>query len=64
VLLRFLVARCFSPGPFVPVIERNGGGHILNGHSVLSWLALGGSCSASDLRRWGGWDSNPTADGL
>jgi NAD(P)-dependent dehydrogenase (short-subunit alcohol dehydrogenase family) len=49
---------------FVPVIERNGGGHILNVHSVLSWLALGGSYSASDLRRWGGWDSNPTADGL
>ncbi|MEU2915898.1 SDR family NAD(P)-dependent oxidoreductase [Streptomyces massasporeus] len=37
---------------FVPVIEGNGGGHILNVHSVLSWLALGGSCSASKAARW------------
>ena len=25
---------------FAPVIERNGGGHILNVHSALSWIAL------------------------
>ena len=37
---------------FVPVIERNGGGHILNVHSVLSWLALGGSYSASKAALW------------
>ncbi|MER6565093.1 SDR family oxidoreductase [Streptomyces sp. NPDC001093] len=37
---------------FMPVIERNGGGHILNVHSVLSWLALGGSYSASKAALW------------
>jgi NAD(P)-dependent dehydrogenase (short-subunit alcohol dehydrogenase family) len=37
---------------FVPVIESNGGGHILNVHSVLSWLALGGSYSASKAALW------------
>ncbi|MEZ0064569.1 NAD(P)-dependent dehydrogenase (short-subunit alcohol dehydrogenase family) [Streptacidiphilus sp. MAP12-20] len=37
---------------FVPVIERNGGGHILNAHSVLSWLANGGSYSASKAALW------------
>ncbi|MFF0200705.1 SDR family oxidoreductase [Streptomyces sp. NPDC005017] len=37
---------------FVPVIERNGGGHLLNVHSVLSWLALGGSYSASKAALW------------
>jgi NAD(P)-dependent dehydrogenase (short-subunit alcohol dehydrogenase family) len=37
---------------FVPVIERNGGGHILNVHSVLSWLALGNSYSASKAALW------------
>jgi NAD(P)-dependent dehydrogenase (short-subunit alcohol dehydrogenase family) len=37
---------------FVPVIERNGGGHVLNVHSVLSWLALGGSYSASKAALW------------
>jgi NAD(P)-dependent dehydrogenase (short-subunit alcohol dehydrogenase family) len=42
-----LVARTF-----VPVIERNGGGHILNAHSMLSWLALGGSYSASEAALW------------
>ncbi|MBB6551869.1 SDR family oxidoreductase [Nonomuraea rubra] len=25
---------------FVPIIERNGGGHILNMHSVLSWITI------------------------
>ncbi|MGQ4332533.1 SDR family oxidoreductase [Streptomyces hayashii] len=37
---------------FVPVIERNGGGHLLNVHSVLSWIALGGSYSASKAALW------------
>jgi len=37
---------------FVPVIERNGGGHILNVHSVLSWLADGGAYSASKSALW------------
>ncbi|MFG3659049.1 SDR family oxidoreductase [Streptomyces sp. NPDC047706] len=37
---------------FVPVLERNGGGHILNVHSVLSWLGLAGSYSASKAAFW------------
>ncbi|MFC8665312.1 SDR family oxidoreductase [Streptomyces sp. NPDC057199] len=37
---------------FVPVIERNGGGHILNVHSVLSWVGLAGSYSASKAAVW------------
>lgn len=37
---------------FVPVIERNGGGHILTVHSVLSWIALAGSYSASKAALW------------
>ncbi|MFT7838494.1 SDR family oxidoreductase [Saccharothrix sp. BKS2] len=37
---------------FVPVIERNGGGHLLNVASALSWAALGGSCSASKAALW------------
>ncbi|MES4905835.1 MULTISPECIES: SDR family oxidoreductase [unclassified Streptomyces] len=37
---------------FVPVIERNGGGHILNVHSVLSWLGNAGSYSASKAALW------------
>ncbi|WP_030607532.1 SDR family oxidoreductase [Streptomyces fulvoviolaceus] len=37
---------------FVPVIERNGGGHILNVHSVLSWLGIGNSYSASKAALW------------
>ncbi|MHB9856966.1 SDR family oxidoreductase [Streptomyces sp. YIM S03343] len=37
---------------FVPVIEANGGGHILNVHSVLSWLADGSSYSASKSAFW------------
>jgi NAD(P)-dependent dehydrogenase (short-subunit alcohol dehydrogenase family) len=35
-----------------PVIERNGGGHILNVHSVLSWLGIAGSYSASKAALW------------
>jgi NAD(P)-dependent dehydrogenase (short-subunit alcohol dehydrogenase family) len=37
---------------FAPIIERNGGGHILNAHSVLSWLADGTSYSASKAALW------------
>jgi len=37
---------------FVPVIERNGGGRILNVHSVLSWIGLAGSYSASKAALW------------
>ncbi|MGW3146097.1 SDR family oxidoreductase [Streptomyces sp. NPDC001177] len=37
---------------FVPIIERNGGGHILNVHSVLSWLANGSTYSASKAALW------------
>ena len=37
---------------FVPVIERNGGGHLLNVHSVLSWLGIAGSYSASKAALW------------
>ena len=37
---------------FVPVIEANGGGHILNVHSVLSWHAGGGVYSASKAAIW------------
>ncbi|MEV6586953.1 SDR family oxidoreductase [Streptomyces acidicola] len=37
---------------FVPIIERNGGGHILNVHSALSWLGGYGSYSASKAALW------------
>ena len=37
---------------FVPVIEGNGGGHILTVHSVLSWLPFAGSYSASKAALW------------
>ena len=37
---------------FVPIIEANGGGHILNVHSVLSWLANGNPYSASKAALW------------
>ena len=37
---------------FVPIIERNGGGHILNAHSVLSWVARHGAYSASKAAFW------------
>jgi NAD(P)-dependent dehydrogenase (short-subunit alcohol dehydrogenase family) len=42
-----LVSRAFAP-----IIERNGGGHVLNAHSVLSWLGNGGSYSASKAALW------------
>ncbi|QLH25430.1 SDR family oxidoreductase [Streptomyces sp. Rer75] len=37
---------------FAPIIERNGGGHILNVHSALSWLADGTPYSASKSALW------------
>jgi NAD(P)-dependent dehydrogenase (short-subunit alcohol dehydrogenase family) len=37
---------------FVPIIERNGGGHIFTMHSVLSWVADGGAYSASKAALW------------
>lgn len=37
---------------FVPVMERNGGGHVLNVHSALSWLADGTPYSASKAALW------------
>jgi NAD(P)-dependent dehydrogenase (short-subunit alcohol dehydrogenase family) len=39
---------------FAPIIERNGGGHILNVHSVLSWITIPGaeSYSASKSALW------------
>ncbi|OIK02756.1 SDR family oxidoreductase [Streptomyces monashensis] len=37
---------------FVPVLERNGGGHLLNVHSVLSWIGLAGSYSATKAAFW------------
>lgn len=36
----------------VPVISANGGGHILNVHSALSWLADGRTYSASKAAFW------------
>ncbi|MFI5711100.1 SDR family oxidoreductase [Kribbella sp. NPDC051620] len=36
----------------VPVIERNGGGHILNAHSALSWVARHGAYSATKAALW------------
>jgi len=42
-----LMARAFAP-----IIQRNGGGHILNVHSVLSWIGLAGSYSASKAALW------------
>ncbi|CAM5249143.1 SDR family oxidoreductase [Streptomyces aurantiogriseus] len=37
---------------FAPLIERNGGGHVLNVHSVLSWVGIAGSYSASKAALW------------
>ncbi|TDD19893.1 SDR family NAD(P)-dependent oxidoreductase [Kribbella turkmenica] len=36
----------------VPVIERNGGGHILNVHSALSWFARHGAYAATKAAFW------------
>ncbi|SDZ38843.1 Short-chain dehydrogenase [Amycolatopsis xylanica] len=37
---------------FAPIIERNGGGHVLNVHSVLSWVGLTDGYSASKAAVW------------
>ncbi|WBQ05899.1 SDR family oxidoreductase [Kribbella sp. CA-293567] len=37
---------------FVPVIESNGGGHLLNAHSALSWVARHGAYSATKAALW------------
>jgi len=37
---------------FVPIIEGNGGGHILNAHSALSWVAWHGAYSATKAAFW------------
>ncbi|MBB6565159.1 SDR family oxidoreductase [Kribbella sandramycini] len=37
---------------FVPIIERNGGGHILNAHSALSWVGRHGAYSATKAALW------------
>ncbi|CAM3337459.1 SDR family oxidoreductase [Kibdelosporangium persicum] len=37
---------------FVPVIERNGGGAVLNVHSILSWVHIGGAYSAAKAAGW------------
>jgi len=37
---------------FAPIIERNGGGHILNAHSALSWVGRHGAYSATKAAFW------------
>jgi NAD(P)-dependent dehydrogenase (short-subunit alcohol dehydrogenase family) len=37
---------------YAPVLAKNGGGALLNVHSVLSWLAVGGGYSASKAAFW------------
>ncbi|WP_225100160.1 SDR family oxidoreductase [Streptomyces sp. CoH27] len=37
---------------FAPLIELGGGGHLLNVHSVLSWLGVAGSYSATKAALW------------
>ncbi len=37
---------------FVPVIERNGGGHILNAHSALTWVSWHGAYAATKAALW------------
>lgn len=37
---------------FAPTLVRAGAGHVLNVHSVLSWLALSGSYSATKAALW------------
>ncbi|MFB6725463.1 SDR family oxidoreductase [Kribbella sp. NPDC056345] len=37
---------------FVPIIEGNGGGHILNAHSALSWVGRHGAYSATKAAFW------------
>ncbi|CPV55784.1 short-chain dehydrogenase of uncharacterised substrate specificity [Mycobacteroides abscessus subsp. abscessus] len=42
----------FTTRAWVPLIERNGGGHILNINSVQSWSAVAGSYSAAKAALW------------
>jgi NAD(P)-dependent dehydrogenase (short-subunit alcohol dehydrogenase family) len=37
---------------FAPILAANGGGAIVNMHSVLSWLAGSGACGASKAAIW------------
>lgn len=37
---------------FAPIIERNGGGHILNAHSALTWISRGGAYAATKAAFW------------
>jgi NAD(P)-dependent dehydrogenase (short-subunit alcohol dehydrogenase family) len=37
---------------FAPVLAANGGGHVLNVHSVLSWISQGTSYSAGKAALW------------
>jgi len=37
---------------FAPVLAKNGGGHVLNVHSVLSWISQGTSYSANKAALW------------
>jgi NAD(P)-dependent dehydrogenase (short-subunit alcohol dehydrogenase family) len=37
---------------FAPIIVENGGGAVVNVHSVLSWIAVGGSYSATKAALW------------
>ncbi|MFG2039741.1 SDR family oxidoreductase [Dactylosporangium sp. NPDC048998] len=37
---------------FAPILAANGGGHLLNVHSVLSWISQGTSYSASKAAAW------------
>ncbi|HTJ35279.1 MAG TPA: SDR family oxidoreductase [Dactylosporangium sp.] len=37
---------------FAPVLGRNGGGHLLNVHSVLSWISQGTSYSTNKAALW------------
>lgn len=42
---------------FAPVLARNGGGALLNVHSVLSWIGLAGAYSASKAALWSATNS-------
>jgi NAD(P)-dependent dehydrogenase (short-subunit alcohol dehydrogenase family) len=42
---------------FAPVLGRNGGGVLLNVHSVLSWIGLAGAYSASKSALWSATNS-------
>ncbi|AYG03906.1 SDR family oxidoreductase [Gryllotalpicola protaetiae] len=42
---------------FAPVLARNGGGAVLDVHSVLSWIGLAGSYSAAKAALWSATNS-------